>query len=1094
MRQPAKTFLFSLLCALFFSPVLAQDQLKMYEKAIEIPTYLVAEPDKNPYFYTGTTYQGAQQRIYPYAYDGNLTDEFQDVSYKGLFLENKYLEICVLPELGGRLYYMVDKTNDYNVIYRNNVIKPSMIGMLGAWISGGIEWNVPHHHRASTFMPTDYELVENDDGSKTIWVGELEIRHQVRWMVGLTLFPDNARLKIDFKYINQTPLAHSFLIWANTAVHANNDYQVIYPPLTEFAAYHGKNDFVEWPIANQLYRGYQFTGQDISWWKNIPSGGSFFAWEDQGQFVAGIDHGKDAGICVVGDPSVVVGKKLWTWGTSPRSQMWDKILSDNDGPYLEIMTGTYSNNQPDYSWCAPYFTKEATMNFMPLRGMTGVKESTLDAAINFELISEDKALLEVHGYGTYPDVQVSVSKGSEIIWSKTANLDPSVSLRWEIPLKNGYSIYELEVEARDASGKSLVSYKPVPKGKSLLPETVKPPRSPDEISTVEELCFTGLRLEQIYNPSITPLPYYLEALRREPKNAFANLQAGSWYLKEGIFHEAEAHLLTATDRWTQDYTRSKDGEALYLLGLSQKALGKEKEAFDSFNRASWDYGWFGASHLQLAMMVSKLGEYQKALDHINKALSVNFSNSRANEIKLSLLRKTGQPDEAENFATGLLKRDPLNLYVEAEMFINGKTGNADFSRKMRGEVQNYLDLAAKFGECGFYQEAIEVLDNATPESDNPLVFYYLAYFHQLTNNKEKASDFYQKASEMKVDYCFPFRFETEEVLSSAIDHNPDDFKAWYFWGNLLYDHQPQKAITNWEKAVSIKEDFAVAHRNLAFAADHYQSDFQKAAGHIAVAIKNDPSQPLYYFEQDNYALKLGASPELRLKNLNRGIQVIKVSDNPLARKVSLDLVFGDLDEALQILQNHHFRKVEGVGNIHNLWVDAWLTKGKILLEQGDNEGAIASFERSLEYPRNLEIGENNREGQSHYFLGLAYEQAKNKKLATEHFTMAISKDFGSYTLFFKGQALSKIGKKEEAMKIFNDLVKTGDEILTAGENRDYFAKFGTQEASNVTLAQAYSLKGLGSWGLQKKSEAEEYFKKALEQDPSNFEARSRLLE
>jgi len=460
MTKAFKNSVLVTLCALFLSPGLAQDNLKIYQRSIEIPTYLVEKPDKNPYFYTGTAYQGAQKRVYPYPFYGNLTDELENVAYNGLFLENKYLEICVLPELGGRLYYMIDKTNGYNVVYRNNVIKPSMIGMLGAWISGGSEWNVPHHHRASTFMPTDYELVENADGSKTIWVGELEIRHQVRWMVGLTLHPESTVLKIDFRYINQTPLAQSFLIWANNAVHTNENYQVIYPPLTQFATYHGKNDFVEWPVANQLYRGYQFTGQDISWWKNIPGGGSFFAWEDQGQFVAGIDHGQNAGICIVGDPGVVAGKKLWTWGTSPRAKMWDNILSDNDGPYLEIMTGAYSNNQPDYSWCDPYFTKEATMYFMPLRGISGVKESSLGAAVNFEMISEKQAMVEIHAYADYPKTLVSITKEHETIWEKVVDLDPGHPQKWQVPLKEGYSYYDLKVAATDAFGEIVVQYQP----------------------------------------------------------------------------------------------------------------------------------------------------------------------------------------------------------------------------------------------------------------------------------------------------------------------------------------------------------------------------------------------------------------------------------------------------------------------------------------------------------------------------------------------------------------------------------------------------------------------------------------------------------
>ena len=154
-----------------------------------------------------------------------------------MILENEYLKICVLPELGGRLYYAVDKTNNYDFIYHNHVIKPALIGTTGAWISGGGEWNANHHHRISGHMPCDYRIVENKDGSKTIWIGEYEKRQSTRWEVGLTLRPGKAYIEKDLKMLNVTPIVHSFLYFANIAVHANENYQVIFPPDVERAVY-----------------------------------------------------------------------------------------------------------------------------------------------------------------------------------------------------------------------------------------------------------------------------------------------------------------------------------------------------------------------------------------------------------------------------------------------------------------------------------------------------------------------------------------------------------------------------------------------------------------------------------------------------------------------------------------------------------------------------------------------------------------------------------------------------------------------------------------------------------------------------------------
>ncbi len=1090
-------FSLPIICAAFFNSF-AQQKLDMYEGDITIPTYIMEKPAQIPYFYTGRAYQGAQGRVYPYPYNGNLTDIKKDVEYKGLFLENDFLEICVLPQLGGRLYYMIDKTNGYNVIYRNNVIKPSLIGMLGAWISGGVEWNVPHHHRASTYMPTDYELTENGDGSKTIWVGELEIRHQVRWMVGLTMFPDKAMVKVDIKYINQTPVDQSFLVWANTAVHTNENYQVIYPPKTEYATFHRKIDFTRWPVSNELYQGYQFHDADISYWKNTPSGGSFFAWEDQGQFVAGIDHGQNSGICVVGNKNIVIGKKLWTWGTSPRADMWEQILTDDDGPYIEIMTGAYSNNQPDYSWCHPFFTKEATMYFMPLRGMTNVKESTLYAAVNFEMETGNKAVLEVHGYQNLPNAKVSIEKDGKIIWTTTADIHPSSPQKWSVDVKNE-DYYELKVKVTGTDGKEIISYLPEPLPGNPMPEVVKPPTSPVEIENVEELVFTGLRLEQIYNPLVSPLPYYEEALKREPGNAFANLRIGSWYLKEGIFELAEKHLEQAVNRWTTDYTRAKDAESMYLLALSKLALNKEQEAYDNFYRASWDYEWYGPSHLHLSMIESKQGNFVQALYHIEKSLSVDINNIRAREIKLTLLRILDRPEEALHQLALIKEDDPLNLYVHGEAIMMGDSDEEFFMQKMRGEAQNYLDMAMKYGKLGLYDEASNVLRMAENDPDSmvhqhAMIYYFLGYYEKQAGNQSLSDQYFQKASEQRTDYCFPFRFEAEEALALAIHTNPEDYKAWYYWGNLLYDHQPQAAMEKWERSVQVNDEFAMVHRNLGFAADQVEKNYRKAKEQIELAIKHDSSIPHFYFENDNYAIKLGVSPETRLQQLDAAGDIISQRDDPLSRKVLLNLICGSVDEALKILQTHHFRKVEGVGNIHNIWVDAWLLKGKQHLIQNETEKALNCFEKALEYPRNLDIGQNNREGVSHYFIGLAYELSGNKKQANDHFQEALSKRYDSGDAYCKGLAHEKIGEDSLSREVFNALINEGDEQIKRIESNDFFSIFGEQQSKNVRLADAHVLKALGYLGLDQTESAEEQFERALELDPSNFTARTRIFE
>ena len=210
-------------------------------------------------FYFGRQSQGAEGRVYPYPLYDNLTHRKADKTYQLVYLENEYVRIGILPEIGGRLFEAVDKTNDYDFVYRQHVIKPALIGLIGAWISGGIEWNIPHHHRASTFLPVQYRSQENADGSKTVWVGELEIRQRMRWAVGYTLRPGKS-VPGGHGAHPQPHAAGAARCSASptSAVNVNENYQIIFPPGTQFVTYHGKRQFTTWPIATSAYGGADF--------------------------------------------------------------------------------------------------------------------------------------------------------------------------------------------------------------------------------------------------------------------------------------------------------------------------------------------------------------------------------------------------------------------------------------------------------------------------------------------------------------------------------------------------------------------------------------------------------------------------------------------------------------------------------------------------------------------------------------------------------------------------------------------------------------------------------------------------------------------
>ena len=250
-----------------------------------------------------------------------------------------------------------------------------------------IEFCVFHHHRASTNLPVDYKLIQNDDGSATIWIGETEPRHRMKWTIGISLFPGKSYVEVDGRLMNPTDNINSILYWANVATHVNEDYQVIFPPSTDFAVYHAKNSFAHWPVTTETYNGKEYyqNNIDASWWKNHPDPVSFFAHDIKEGFLAGYDYGKHAGTMHVANHNIVKGAKLWEWGPGDYGAMWDsKVLTDSDGPYAELMAGAYSDNQPDYSWIKPYEYKTFQQFWYPLRETEGAVAANQDAAINLK--------------------------------------------------------------------------------------------------------------------------------------------------------------------------------------------------------------------------------------------------------------------------------------------------------------------------------------------------------------------------------------------------------------------------------------------------------------------------------------------------------------------------------------------------------------------------------------------------------------------------------------------------------------------------------------------------------------------------------------
>jgi tetratricopeptide (TPR) repeat protein len=1103
----------------------AQDApVKVWEEKIVIPTYLVGVPEPNPIFDLGRDSQGAQGIVYPYPLYDSLTHKKADKTYKIVYLENQYIKIGVLPELGGRLFEAVDKTNNYNFIYRQHVIKPALIGLIGAWISGGIEWNIPHHHRASTLLPVQYRIEHGADGSQTVWVGELEIRQRMRWAVGYTLRPGKSYLEAQVRIVNRTPVVETMLCFANVAVSVNSQYQVIFPPSTQYGTFHAKNQFVKWPIADSVYNGEDFTGGvDVSWYKNHFEPSSIFAWNFTDDFFAGYDHGKQAGILSIADRNIVPGMKFWTWGNGPRGRMWDHILTDSDGPYEELMRGAYSDNQPDYSWLQPFDAKTFSMYWYPFRDIDGVKRANLDAAVNLEVQKDGTAKLGFYTTSAHRSATALLEAGPQVLLREKIAIDPGKPWVKQVAIPAGIDEHDLRASL-SVEGRELVAYSPVRLTSEPMPKTVARPLPPKEIQTNEELYLAGMRLQQFHASFADPEDYWNEALRRDPGDARVNTALGITRFRQARFPEAEVFLRKAAERLTDKYTTPRDAESLYYLGLTLKAEGRFGEAYKYFYLATWNLPWRSAGYYGLAEIATMRGNFTTALEFVDRSLDNNDLNIRAVNLKAAVLRHLGRKQDAIEALAATHRTDPLDVRTMAERWL--ASGSMENRNELTVAMEEFPPTAeetgAEYFNAGLWSDGAEILSQAIaaapdPSRIQPMLYYYLGYFAEKLNQPQKAAEDYALASKMPPDYVFPFQYEAVEVLHAAMKADPQDAHAPFYLGNLLFDSQPEEAIALWQASAALDPSNAIVRRNLGVAWSHRKSgnSLDKAIAQMELAVSLPHKYALHFTELDEMYEAVAADPEKRLALLEDNRDVVAQRDDSLAREINLLVSLGKFDQAIGLLGGKEFSVWEGGSlSVADDWADAHILRGRQRLQAGQSQQAIADFKAALETPANLPSEERvDREPEADYWIGKAYlalgDQDQAKQYWQNSSAVAMSKPsededhmrdrarIGPRAIQSCYQAFSmlELGEKDEAGASFKALLDLANRVLLEQPARfDPDAPLSNLLLNRSRFAIAHYVASLSYLGLGDKEKEMQELKLALQAKPSLPAARFTLAQ
>ena len=1079
------------------------DVVKAWPEKEKIPTYKIGKPDKNPMFLEKRVYQGSSGVVYPHPVIDHVFDEKEDKEYTALYLENRYLKIMVLPEIGGRVQMALDKTNGYHFVYYNQVIKPAMVGLAGPWISGGIEFNWPQHHRPSTFDPLDWMIEEHPDGSKTIWCTEIERMFHTKGLHGFTLYPNRAYLEVKVQLYNRTAEPQTFLWWANPAVSVHDDYQSVFPPDVHAVMDHGKRDVSTFPIATGTYYKVNYApGTDISRYKNIPVPTSYMAYHSDFDFLGDYDHRANAGMLHIANHQVVPGKKQWTWGNGEFGKAWDRQLTDEDGPYIELMCGAYTDNQPDFSWIQPGEEKSFTQIFMPYQKIGPASNANQHVVIRLQ-VENNQADFGV--YVTSPrKATVKLDCSGQVLYTQTVALEPERVLIDQVTLPVGtqpqqitLGVYEGEV--------LLLGYSPLAYKKPEIPSPALPAQPPEKIESIEELFLNGLHLEQYRHATYEPEPYYLEALRRDPGDSRCNNAMGLLLYRRGRFVEAEAYFRAAVKRLTLRNPNPYDGEPYYDLGLTLCMQERYVEAENAFYKAVWNADVQDSAYYELACLASHAGKVDQALELAERCLNRNARHYRARHLKIALLRLNEDLKRARVEIEISLANDPMEYGALWERSL--LDSDHSFDKVIRPDPDLRITLALDYAHAGLFSESARLLEQAADQE--PMAAYTLAWVYSQSEHEKLAEKCYAQAVLLPGDYCFPNRLEDVVILEAACRANPRDGRAPYYLGNFWYAHRRyDEAIACWESACLLDPTFATVYRNLGLAYYNKRKDAGKALDCYQRAFELDRSDARVFYELDQLYKRLNRLPGERLRLLEQNIELVKQRDDLSVEYIHLLNLIGKSENAFAYLMQRTFHPWEGgEGKITGQYVTSLVERAKTLITGGQARQAIDLLGQAQVYPHNLGEGKlfGAQENQIFYYLGCAYKSLTEMDEANRWFERAsvglsepvsavYYNDLPPDMIFYQGLAHLKLGHTAQAQMIFHKLMDFGQAHLNDQVTIDYFAvslpdflvfDADLNERNKVHCLYMIALGALGAGDL---TAAQAYFDTVLAMDVNHLGA------
>jgi tetratricopeptide (TPR) repeat protein len=1098
--------------------------VKAWREPVALQTYLPEDPNPHPMFLDRRVYQGSSGRVYPMPSIDRIATEPVLRLWDAIHIENEYVRLMVLPEIGGRIHVGYDKLGDYDFFYRQNVIKPALVGLAGPWISGGVEFNWPQHHRPATFMPVETTIEEAADGSMTVWCSDHDPMLRMKGMHGICLHPGRAIVELKVRLYNRTPLTQTFLWWANVATRVHEQYQSFFPEDVRFVADHAKRAVASFPLSDRPYYGIDYPARaehgvplteeppcfqpdgsyaanDLSWYANIPVPTSYMVTRTEQDFFGGYDHRADAGVVHVANHHVAPGKKQWTWGNHEFGYAWDRNLTDEDGPYIELMAGVYTDNQPDFSYLAPWETKTFTQTWYPLRS-TGVPQAAnLDAALHL-ITSGERVELAIAVTRSITDAVVEIVQDGVIIESLRRNLEPANTLRHSSALNAASAAASISCIVR-AEGRVVIAYDRAAIQPAEAPVVAREPLPPQEIASADELYLTGAHLQQYRHATRRPELYWQEALRRDPGDCRCLNALGLWHYRRGELTAAADHFQSAITRCTLLNPNPPDGEPFYHLGLALRALGEQKRAYDAFYKATWNAAWRGPAYYALAEIDACRQQWSVAREHLERTLRAEADHLHARTLLVYVLGRLGEPGRAAVLLRETRVLDPLDIgarWLEGEIPVDG---------------QQQLDLAFDLLRSGRVDEASDLLSHANllaRDGSAPMLLLTLA---DIQAKLDPAAEAITRETLRGISkaLCFPNRLEEMQLLERATQRDPNDPLAFHLLGTLYYDRgRYEEAIACWEQAVQRDPLNATTWRNLGIAYFNVRKDVDAAVNAYDRAVIAAPQDARILFEMDQLWKRTCREPGQRLQALLRHRDLVETRDDLAVELATLFNQANQPQQALDLLLGRRFQPWEGgEGLVLGQYVRACLLLGQKTLQEGDPSAALTHVRAALAPPESLSEARHLLANQSdvYYWMGRAYEALGRKDEARAWYERATRQkgDFQQMSVrtisamtYWTARALDRLGRGAAAAELFHQIAAYATQLAQAQPAIDYFATslptmlLFHDDLKRSNEIEAMFLHAQAAFGLGTQAEAERLLRAVLAQDANHMAAQDLLAD